>query len=320
MTTIRSHLRLRMMLVLGVLVSLLILNAQAAPDSRKRPRPPLLDCTSVTGVTALEVRKAQQAWAKFLGRKVEEEVEIAGGVRMTFVLVPPGKFRMGSPAGEKGHRDTETLHTVTLTESFDLGKYEVTQAQYQALTGDNPSRFKGADRPVEMLGWEEARAFAEKLTKKRRDKYLYRLPTEAEWEYSCRGGHPSSRPFGIGDGVSLSSRQANFKGDYPYGDATKGPYLKSTCKVGSYFPNALGLHDMHGNVNEWCSDWFGRYTKEGVTNPTGPATGSSRVYRGGDWFRRAGDCRAADRYGFVPGDRFNGLGFRLARSVPSGVK
>jgi hypothetical protein len=131
------------------------------------------------------VRKAQEAWAKYLGCKGEETIEIAVGVKMTFVLVPPGKFRMGSPMDEKDHGDNETLHEVMLTEPFDLGKTEVTQAQYQALGLDNPSQFKGADRPVETVRWTEASDWAEKLTRKRGDKRLYRLPAEGH----LSGGH-----------------------------------------------------------------------------------------------------------------------------------
>jgi formylglycine-generating enzyme required for sulfatase activity len=213
-----SHLGLRWLglVALSPLVILLLLRSlndgTAAGAGVERRRPALLDCTGKDGVSAKKMRQAQAAWARYLGRKVEESVEIGKGVKMTFVLVPPGKFQMGSPADQKDRDEDETLHTVTLTRPFYLGKYEVTQAQYEALTGKNPSRFKGANLPVETVSWEEARAYAEKLTKKRGDKRVYRLPTEAEWEYTCRGGRSSSKPFGIGDGLSLSSREANFDG------------------------------------------------------------------------------------------------------------
>ena len=151
------------------------------------------------------------------------------------------------------------------------------------------------------------------MTKKRGDRHLYRLPTEAEWEYACRGGRPSSQPFGVGDGRTLSSREANLDGNSPYGGADKGQFLKSTCRVGSYPANALGLFDMHGNVWEWCADWYGPYLPGNATNPTGPAGGSFRVERGGSWGDSAAGCRAARRNYFD-------LGFRLARSVPSGGK
>lgn len=303
--------------ILVALPAVLPLLAAPAP---KREKPSPLDCTGKDGVSAARMRKAQEAWAKHLGRKVEETVEIGKGVTMTFVLVPPGKFQMGSPADEKERDEDETLHTVTLTESFYLAKYEVTQAQYEALTGKNPSHFKGSDLPVECVSWEDARDYAAKLTTKRKDKYLYRLPTEAEWEFSCRGGHPSFRPFGIGDGLFLSSFQSNFDGNNPYGGAEKGPHHAKTSPVGSYQANALGLYDMHGKVWEWCSDWYAAYPKRTVTNPAGPSRGSGRVIRGGSWNDDAPLCRAAYRYRGTPTNRSNGLGFRLACIAPSGGK
>ncbi len=288
------------------------------------PRPAPLDCTAASGVSAEAVRQAQAAWAKYLGRQVEEEDEIAPGVKMAFVLVPPGRFRMGSPADEKDRRDGETAHEVELTQPFYLGKFDVTQAQYEAVTGENPSHFKGAKLPVEMVNWEEAAAFARELSGKGGLKHLYRLPTEAEWEYSCRGGHPFSHPFGIGDGRSLSSTQANFDGNFPYGGAAKGPFLQKTTPVGKYAANAFGLYDMHGNVVVWCADWYGAYPTGKVTDPVGPATGSVRVLRGGCWISGVGGfsggsrCRAAFRHGDAPAFRGIDLGFRLAR-VPPGM-
>jgi formylglycine-generating enzyme required for sulfatase activity/tRNA A-37 threonylcarbamoyl transferase component Bud32 len=288
------------------------------PEQQRQPA--LLDCTHPGGVSAADVRRAQEAWAKYLDRKVEETIEVADGVRMTFVLIPPGKFLMGSPRDEKdreSYKDVdETLHEVTLTERFDMCKTEVTQAQYAALARANPSRFKGADLPVEMVSSEEACMWAEKLTKERGDRYLYRLPTEAEWEYACRGGRPSSQPFGIGDGRALSSREANFDGNGPYGEAGKGPHFKATRIVGSYAANTLGLYDMHGNVWEWCQDWYGPYPRGAVTNPTGPPGGLVRVFRGGGWNDLAKSCRAAFRNQVRPAHRGDSMGFRLARSLP----
>ena len=247
------------------------------------------------GVSAADMRKAQEAWAKYLGRKVEEEDEIASGVKMKFVLVPPGKFLMGSPEGETDRSPVEVQHEVEITKPLYLGGYDVTQGQYKAVTGKTPSKFKGPDLPVEQVSWDEADAFAKGLTEKAKDGLVYRLPTEAEWEYSCRGGRPSSQPFGIGDGTSLSSREANFNGNYPYGGAEKGPDLEKTTPVGMYKPNALGLYDMQGNVWQWCGDWCGDYPTGRVVNPEGAATGSPRVDRGGGWNCSAGFCRAAPR-------------------------
>ncbi len=290
------------------------------PAAREPDRPSPLDCTGKDGVPAAEVRRAQEAWARYLGRQVEETIEIADGVKMTFVLVPPGKFLMGSPEDEKDRDRDEMLHEVTLTQPFDLGKTEVTQAQYEVLAGKNPSKFKGADRPVEQVSWTEAHDWAAQLTKKRQDKFLYRLPTEAEWEYACRGGRPSSDPFGVGNGQALSSREANFNGNFPYGGASKGPFLKATCRVAAYEANALGLFDMHGNVWEYCQDWYETYPKRAVSNPTGAAEGSVRVFRGGCWGFGGASCRAADRGRSEPGERGNRFGFRVARSLPAAGK
>ncbi len=278
--------------------------------------PSLLDCNN--GVGAADVKRAQAAWAKYLGRQVDEEDEIAPGVTMKFVLVPPGKFQMGSPKGEQDRSDDEVQHEVELTRPFYLAVNDVTQAQYEAVTGENPSKFKGSDLPVETVRATEADDFARKLTERAKSGLSYRLPTEAEWEYSCRGGHPSSLPFGIGDGTSLSSLQANFNGTHPYGGAAPGPDLEKTTPVGTYEANALGLYDMQGNVWQWCADNYGDYPMEKVTDPKGPATGLSRVLRGGGWGDYAGYCRAAFRSRGTPGFRYNVLGFRLAR-VPSGL-
>jgi formylglycine-generating enzyme required for sulfatase activity/serine/threonine protein kinase len=268
-----------------------------------------LNCTGLNGVSAEVVRRAQEAWAKYLGRDVEEDVEIANGVTMTFVLAPPGKFLMGSPpdeTGKNGRYPNETLHVVTLTEPFDLGKYEVTQAQYAALTGKSPSYYKGANRPVEQVTWDEADAFGRGLTEKLSDRHVYRLATEAEWEYSCRGGRPSSEPFGIGDGRSLTPRDANFNNT-----------LRQTSKVGSYAANALGLFDMHGNVWEWCADWNEPYPDGAATNYLRVVGGPFRVARGGCHNEPAAECRSALRQGSPVERRDCWMGFRLARSVPS---
>ena len=282
-------------------------------DDDARPAP--LDCTGEKGVSEAEVKKAQEAWAKFLGRKVEEEPEVAPGVKMKFVLIPPGKFLMGSPAGEKDRDKAEAQHEVEITKPFYLGAYEVTQAQYEAVTGKKPSLIKGADHPVEMVSWDEADAFAKGLTAKAKDGPALRLPTEAEWEYGCRGGRPSSQPFGVGDGASLSSRDANFDSTPTDGTLSDISPPGKTTPVGTYKPNALGLYDMHGNVWQWCGDWFGDYPTGRVVDPTGPGKGRARVVRGGCWFYPAKFGRAAFRGRSAPVNQLNYLGFRLARDA-----
>jgi formylglycine-generating enzyme required for sulfatase activity len=295
---------------------------KAAPSASspvsKSTRPQSLDCTPETGASSEQVREFQRVWAAHLGLKSEESVEIGDGARMTFVLVPPGTFFMGSPEQEYTREaDRETLHRVTLTEPFYMGKYEVTQRQYEALTHKNPSKFKGPDRPVECVSWKEATDFGSTLTATQSNGWLYRLPTEAEWEYSCRGGRPSSLAFGVGDGQSLSSRDANFDGTSPFGKASRGPNFRQTRNVGSYSANAFGLFDMHGNVEEWCQDHYGPFAAAEATNPTGPPDGPFRVIRGGGWSNDGRLCRSAARSWDGPGNRFDLLGFRLVRIPPA---
>ena len=202
---------------------------------------------------------------------------------MKLVLIPAGKFIMGSPATEPERDDIETPHEVEITRPFYMGVYEVTQQQWLKTMGKpskahfNATRGGGPDHPVEDLNWNEAVDFCNKLTALPEEKKAgrrYRLPTEAEWEYACRAG--SSTPFH--SGKSLSSKEANFNGNFPYGGAEKGPYLRRTTKVGSYKPNAWGLYDMHGNVQEWCSDFYDPdYYKTGPkTDPKGPRRASWR--------------------------------------------
>jgi sulfatase modifying factor 1 len=225
------------------------------------------------------------------------------------IRVSAGEFLMGSPASEKGRENDETQHRVRLTQPFWLGKYEVTQGQWKVVMGTDPSKFKGDDLPVEQVSWEDAMAFCRKLNQmdgNRPSGYVYSLPTEAQWEYACRAGKTTATAFGD----SLSSREANFNGEKPYGGAAKEPKLGKTAPVGSYRPNAWGFYDLHGNVREWCSDWYGDYPSGSVTNPAGPSFGTHRVDRGGSWFSYGGRCRSASRDWLTPGVRDFTLCFR----------
>jgi formylglycine-generating enzyme required for sulfatase activity len=254
--------------------------------------------------------------------------EITNSIGMKLVLIPTGKFMMGSPASEKDRepfdKGNEEQHEVEITQPFYLGVTEVTQKQYRQVmgTGGGKASVAGMDTnnfPVERVSWEDAQAFLKKLSELPEEKKKgrkYRLPTEAEWEYSCRSGAPSDHPFHFGP--SLSSTQANFDGNYPYGGAAKGPWLKRTCAVGSYPANRFGLRDMHGNVWEWCADWYDKdyYKSSPRKDPKGPATGTARVVRGGSWFVNGRYCRAAGRSRIEPGRRYNDVGFRVAVSLP----
>jgi uncharacterized protein (TIGR02996 family) len=252
--------------------------------------------------------------------------ERTNSLGMRFVLLAPGTFLMGSPDDEEGHEDYEgPVHEVLISRPFYLGVYPVTQEQYERVMGTNPSHFQsvpGEDTrrfPVENVSWEDAAEFCRKLSElplEKKSGRVYHLPSEAEWEYSCRGEAPTSQVFHVGD--SLSSKQANFDGNYPYGGAEKGDYLARTCKVGNYKPNQFGLFDMHGNVWEWCSDWYAAdyYGKSPPQDPPGPSEGSLRVSRGGGWSSLGQGCRSADRSGLAPAYRYDYLGFRVAW-VPS---
>ena len=234
---------------------------------------------------------------------------------MKFVKVPEGCFQMGSPSTEKKRSSNETQHKVCLDE-FWLGKYEVTQGQWEAVMGSNPSNFKKGDKhPVEQVSWDDAQEFLKKLSV--RSSSTFRLPTEAEWEYSCRAG--TKTPFSFGNTISADT-ETNYDGNYPYRGGSKGKYRQSTTPVGSFPANAWGLHDMHGNVWEWAQDIYAgdAYSKHRRKNPIYEASGSSRVNRGGSWDSYAGFLRCAYRYRDTPDVSHYSLGFR-AVAVPPGL-
>ena len=257
------------------------------------------------------------------------------------VYIPAGTFLMGSPTSEKERNtfgDSETQHSVTLSKGFWMGQYEVTQGEYQSVIGSNPSYFKnGQDaypggtggkvtndvrHPVEEVSWKDATNYCAELTQKDRlagkipGDYSYRLPTEAEWEYACRGGTTNAFHFGN----AIRQGMANFDTRYEYDSAVGTQYkpatglIYRTVETGSYAPNAFGLYDMHGNVWEWCSDWYGAYPETAVIDPKGPTSGGHRVLRGGRWNYGGRDCRAAFRHGSHPVNRGNDFGFRLVLS------
>jgi len=240
---------------------------------------------------------------------------LPGGVELRLCYIPPGQFQMG-PDGDAGRFVSVDQVNVTISQGLWMAKYECTQGQWQALEGANPSIFQGLDFPVEQVSWEDAQRFITELNAKVKlpDGWVWALPTEAQWEYACRAG--TTTPFHFGD--TLNGNEANCDGAYPYGTAPKGPSLNMTAKVGSYEPNGWGLCDMHGNVYEWCSDWFGNKLLGG-RDPTGPATGIDRVYRGGSWNFSARYCLAANRSGNSPTYRISYLGFRPA-AVPVGAR
>ena len=233
------------------------------------------------------------------------------GVDFAFRYCPAGTFLMGSPTSEADRGGAETQHKVTLTKGFWLLETSVTQGMYRAITGSNPSCFGPADNlPVESVSWYDCQAFCESLNALNVAPagFEFRLPSEAEWEYACRAG--TTTPYFWGS--TLNGNKANCDGNLPYGGVSEGRYLKKTSAVGSYTPNAWGLYDMHGNVWDWCADWYGKYDAASQTDPTGPSSGSGRVLRGGSWYLDAGHCRSANRDAYDPSNRSFNFGFRLA--------
>jgi len=222
---------------------------------------------------------------------------------MVFVFVEGGYFEMGDTLGG-GDGDEKPVHTVTLAD-FYLGKTEVTQAQWEKVMGSNPSKFKGAEHPVEQVSWKDVQEFIRKLN--RRSGNRYRLPTEAEWEYAARSGGKKEKWAGTSNESQL--------GAYAWYGANSG---SQTHSVGQKQPNGLGLYDMSGNVWEWCSDWYGDtyYGQSPKKNPKGPSSGEHRVLRGGSWYSDPVSARAADRVRLWPTGRVDSDGFRLALASP----
>ncbi len=260
---------------------------------------------------------------------LNKTIPLSDEVGLEMIRIEPGTFTMGSPGSELSRLSDEVQHQVTLTQGYWLGKYEVTQAQYETLMGANPSKFKGGDLPVDSVSWNGAMTFCAKLTERERaagrlpEGYEYTLPTEAQWEYACRAGTTTA----FNNGTNLSTVEQEYKEPCPNLDPLAWYYYNSgeydsdgnystekakTFPVGQKQPNAWGLYDMHGNVWEWCLDWYGAYPASFVTDPTGPDTGVRRVERGGSLFSYAGGCRSAMRISGSTSSSNYDTGFRVA--------
>ena len=220
---------------------------------------------------------------------------IGKGVKMDFVLIPPGTFTMGSEMPW-----SKPAHEVTISKPFYLGVYEVTQAQWKALLVDNPSNSRGDNLPVENVSWEDCQTFLAQLNEMFGGVFTFRLPTEAEWEYACRAGSKTIYTFG--------NDRATFKEYAWYNENSEN----KTHPVGQKKPNAWGLYDMHGNVSEFCADWYERYyLAAAATDPTGPTTGTVRILRGGSWLDKPWYCRSAGRLCQAPSVRRANTGLRV---------
>jgi len=228
-----------------------------------------------------------------------ESIDLGHGTSMEFVLIHPGTFTMGSSTGDG---DEAPEHQVTITKPFYLGKYEVTQRQWKELMGNNPSKFKGDNQPVDRVSWDDAQMFLRKLQEKTGRKFT--LPTEAQWEFAARAGTSSQWDFG---------NQESSLGDYAWFEENSG---NGTHPVGQKKPNAWGLYDLYGNVQEWCNDWYAEpYPQGDVSDPQGPNSGHSRVLRGGAWGDDSAMVRPAYRNASGPGDRAPGNGFRVVMMI-----
>jgi formylglycine-generating enzyme required for sulfatase activity len=258
-------------------------------------------------------------WMIQLGCQVHAQSPktITNSIGMKLVLIPKGTFQMGSPIEEAGADDDEAQHQVTISKDYYLGVTEVTQGQYEKVMGTNPSYFQkrvirksdSSMYPVEQVSWGDAVEFCKKLSDLPEEKAagrVYRLPTEAEWEYACRAGSKTAYSFG---------ESSKSLGDYAWFDGNSN---NQTHPVGEKKANAWGLYDMHGNVWEWCSDYYDDYDKNSATDPVGPTEGSLCVSRGGSWNSLAAYCRSAGRDWRDPSDLYGSNGFRVALS-PSGI-
>jgi formylglycine-generating enzyme required for sulfatase activity len=233
-------------------------------------------------------------------------VDLGDGIDLPLVPIPAGDYVMGVPPDEISRDDDEIQHHVTISRAFHMGRYPVTQAQWVRVMGENPSYFKGNDLPVEQVSWNDAVAFCQRLSAITGLEFM--LPTEAQWEYSCRAGTATAFHWG----TTCNGKQANCRGDLPYGNKMHGVNREKTTPVGMYAPNAWGIYDMHGNVAEWCADWYGAYAPGKITDPSGPAIGQHRVLRGGSWHFDPARCRAGYRNANFPATRGNfNYGFRV---------
>ena len=245
--------------------------------------------------------------------------DFTNSIGMKFVWIPPGAFLMGSPKEEEGRGADEIQHKVTLTKGFYMGVHLVTQEQWQAVMGNNRRGPYGEKNlPVSGVSWDDCQQFIKNLREK--DKNPYRLPSEAEWEFACRAG--TTTPFHFGETISTDQANYNpFMAISAYGKGKKGVYRRKATPVGTFPANAWGLHDMHGNLRQWCQDWYGDYPQKEVLDPQGPEKGEGRVVRGGSWLDSPEECRSARRTGVNPGwGGNNGNGLRVCFSLEQEAK
>lgn len=304
----------------GGLVVALVANSLTGSDEITFLAPPPVSSSSPDDLSPVAVHTVSVSERGVITKQSPVQVnvfqeDLGNGVGLGMVQIPADEFDMGSPSDEEGRTNAEGPQRTVTVSSFFMGRFPVTQAQYQAVMGENPSRFQsnGDNRPVERVSWRDAVAFCNKLSELTgRD---YRLPSEAEWEYACRAGTQTLFYFG----EMITTKVANYKGNYTYGLGPKGSYRQQTIDVGSFPPNAFGLYDMHGNVWEWCADHWHENYERAPTDSTAWLSSdesSSRIFRGGSWYSDPRHCRSAFRSRNAPDLRSFGLGFRVCCSAP----
>ena len=258
--------------------------------------PPFLSAALICWALLAAGASAAQAQTATNSPPKSITLELGNDAKMDFVLIPAGTFMLGA---EDSKADEKPVTKVTITQPFYFGKYEVTQAQWQAVMGSNPSYYKGTNLPVEQVSWNAAQGFLTNLNE-RMSGYRFRLPSEAEWEYACRAG--TTTQYSFGDGNTALPEYGWFTGN---GE-------RKTHPVGEKKPNPWGLYDIHGNVWEWCQDWYAPYPGGEVTDPTGPTTGTTIVMRGGSWSHGSRDLWSSFRFGRFNRDfPFRSVGFRV---------
>ncbi|MBD2252904.1 SUMF1/EgtB/PvdO family nonheme iron enzyme [Nostoc parmelioides] len=266
------------------------------------PKVPTFQFEVVTVNAQGKITNRQNRTAKYFAE------DLGNGVTLEMVQIPGGTFTMGSPESEKDRDSDESPQRQVTVPGFFMGKYAVTQAQYRAIMGKNPANFKGDEKPVEQVSWDDAVEFCKKLSQK--TGRTYRLPSEAEWEYACRAG--TTTPFYFGE--TITTDLVNYDGNYPYGAAPKGKYRQETTNVGEFPPNSFGLYDMCGNVYEWCEDVYNNNYQSAPIDGSAWLTGKDnnmRLLRGGSWFADARFCRCADRFTYARASRYRDVGFRV---------
>ena len=258
--------------------------------------------------TAWDGKESVADYAKRAELEPTLTLDLGDGVKLELALIPAGKFMMGSPATEEYRQSNEDpQHEATLSRAFYMGKNLVTQEQYKKVVGSNPANFRAPQNPVEVVAWDDAQEFCKKLSAL--SGKTIRLPTEAEWEYSCRAG--STTAFCFGDDDKQLADYAWYGSNPAVEGCPPGNSNNVSHPVGGKKPNAWGLYDMHSNLWEWCQDWYGKYLPGSMTDPQGPAQGTERIVRGGSWYGNSGNCRSAYRLRYIPTRRGGNVGFRV---------